>query len=144
MPEPAISFERFRHEGRMQPVLLGNGFEDVLEGHGAVGGGERVAVLEVDLVLADGDFVMAGFDFDVHLAEREHHLLADGAGGIGGEIEVAAAVVRERQDLAVRRLEEEELELGTGHEPVAQLFDPLQLAVRAPRADRPGTDRRSD
>ena len=31
--------------------------------------GEGVAVLEVDLVLADGDLVVAGLDLDAHLVQ---------------------------------------------------------------------------
>ena len=46
------------HERRVQTVLLREGFYCELEGHDVVGGGQRVGVFEIDLVLSGGDFVM--------------------------------------------------------------------------------------
>ena len=109
-------------------MLLGDRLQHVLEGVGPVGGEDGVAVLEVDLVLADGDLVVAGLDVDPHVFQRLHHVLADGVGEVGGEVEIAGAVVRQRRDLVAVLLEEEELQLRAGLERVAELGQPLQLA----------------
>ena len=57
-------------------------------------------------MLADGDLVVAGLDLDPHFVEGQHHVLADGGGEIGGEVEVPAAIVRQRLDLAAFGLEQ--------------------------------------
>ena len=38
---------------------------------------------KVDLVLADGDFVVTGFDLNAHLVESDRHVLAHIGGDIG-------------------------------------------------------------
>ena len=59
---------------------------------------QRVGVLEVDLVLADGDLVVGGLDPDAERLERVDHVLADLLGEVGREVEVAGLVVRQRLD----------------------------------------------
>ncbi len=58
--------DRFGHEGRVQTVLGGDGADNPLESHGVVCGGQRVGVLEVDLVLALGNLVMRSLDLKAH------------------------------------------------------------------------------
>ena len=100
------------HERRVQPVLLGDGLEGELEGDRVVGGRERVGVLEVDLVLADGDLVVGRLDLDAERLERVDHVLADLLREVGREVEVAGLVVRQRLDRAVLgAAEQEELQL---------------------------------
>ena len=59
----------------------------------------RVVVLEVDLVLADRDLVVAGLDDDPQLFERLDHLLADVGRLVRRQVEVARLVVRQRLDV---------------------------------------------
>ncbi len=106
--------------------------------YGAVGGRNGRAVLEVDLVLADGDLMVAGLNLDAHLVEGEHHVLADRGGEVGGEVEVAAAIMREDLDCAsLVSLEEEELQLRTNVVGVAQARPASRAACRARHAGSP-------
>ncbi len=95
----------------MQSVPGGHRLEGRLEGDRVVGGAERIGVLEVDLVLADGDLVVGGLDLDPDLLEVVHHLLADIGREVGAEVEVARRVVRQRLDRSVAQAEQEELQL---------------------------------
>ncbi len=122
------ALHRLRHEGGMETMLLGDRLEHVLKGKRAVGRDQRGAVLEVDFVLAGGDFVVARLNLDIHLIERHHHVLADGAGEVGGEIEVAAPVMGQGGDLVTILGEQEELQLGPDVVGVAELGQPLELA----------------
>ncbi len=90
--------ERLGHEGRVQPVQLGDRLERGAEGDRVVGRPHRVVVAEVDLVLADGDLVVARFDHDAELFERLDHLLAHVGRLVRGQVEVARLVVRQRLD----------------------------------------------
>ena len=91
---------------------------------------QRVAVLEVDLVLARGDLVVGGLDPDPERLEGVDHVLADLLGKVGREVEVAGLVVGQRLDPAVVAApEQEELELRAGVDDVAQLLGPLDLAA---------------
>ena len=58
-PRAVHAFERLGHEGGVQAMALRHRFERVAEGHRVVGRRQRVGILEVDLVLADGDLVVA-------------------------------------------------------------------------------------
>ncbi len=77
------SLNRLRHERRVEVILLGDRLQRVLERHGLIGGGQRIVVLEADLVLANRDLVMAGLDLDPELLERPDHIFPDLAGEIG-------------------------------------------------------------
>ena len=44
-------------------MLGGNGFDGVLEGQHVIGSAQGIIILEVDLVLAEGNFVMTHLDF---------------------------------------------------------------------------------
>ena len=112
MPGAVDPVDRLGHERRVQAVLLGDGLQRELEGDGVVGGLQRVGVLEVDLVLADGDLVVGRLDLDPERLERVDHVLADLLREVGREVEVAGLVVGQRLDRAVLgAAEQEELEL---------------------------------
>jgi hypothetical protein len=81
-------------------------------------------------VLADRDLVVRGLHPDAERLEGVDHVLADLLGEVGREVEVAGLVVRQRRDLAVLVApEQEELELRTGVDDVAQLLCALDLAA---------------
>ncbi len=112
IPEPLIPIDRLGHERRVQAVLLGDRLERELEGDRVVGGPQRVAVLEVDLVLAGRDLVVGRLDPDAERLEGVDHVLADFLGEVGREVEVAGLIVGQRRDRAVLVApEQEELEL---------------------------------
>ena len=122
--------DRLGHERRVEAVELGDRLEGELEGERVVGGLEGVRVLEVDLVLARRDLVVRRLDRDPEGLERVHHVLADFLREVGGEVEVAGEVVRERGDLpGLVAAEEEELQLGAHVHDVAELPGALHLAA---------------
>ena len=98
MPGAVDPVDRLRHERRVQAVLLGDRLERELEGDRVVGGRQRVAVLEVDLVLAGRDLVVGRLDPDAERLEGVDHVLADLLGEVGREVEVAGLVVGQRLD----------------------------------------------
>jgi hypothetical protein len=81
-----------------------------------VGGGERVGVAEVDLVLAVRDLVVRGLDLEAHALQQVDHGAPRVLAEVDGrEVEVAADVVRLRRGAAVGAgAEEEELGLHPG------------------------------
>ena len=97
-PRAVDAVDRLGHERRVQAVLLGDRLQRELEGHGVVGGAQRVRILEVDLVLALRDLVVRRLDLDAERLERVDHVLADFLGEVGREVEVAGLVVRQRRD----------------------------------------------
>ncbi len=122
MPEPAMPAIGFGMKVACRPCCWAIAFRVNLKVDALVGAGQRVAVLEVDLVLADGDLVVAGLDLDAHLLQGADHVLADGGGQVSREIEITGTVVGQDADLAVvSSLEEEELQLRSGIERVAKL-----------------------
>ncbi len=83
---------------------------------------EGVAVLEVDLVLALGDFVVRGLDLEPHIGEGDDDLTTDVLRKVGrGKVEVAAAVLELRSRSAAEHLKEEEFEFRPGVEDVPVL-----------------------
>ena len=68
--------DRLRHERGVQPVLLGDRLQANLNVT-ALSACERIGVLEVDLVLADGHLVVGGLHPDPERLERVDHVLAD-------------------------------------------------------------------
>ncbi len=128
-------------------MLLGNGLQRELEGDRVVRGLERVGVLEVDLMLAGGDLVVGGLHADPERLERVDHVLAHFLGEIGREVEVAGLIVGQRLDRPVgSAAEQEELQLGTHVDDVAELARPLDLAAEDPAriADERLAARRED
>ena len=126
--------ERLGHERGVQPVLLGDRLQRRAKGDGVIGRAHRVVVLEVDLVLPDSHFVVAGFDHDAQLLERFDHLLADVGGLVSGQVEVARLIVGQRFDArqTVVRFDagaanHEELQLRTGHVAEAHVLGELDL-----------------
>ena len=75
-PRAVAGVDRLGHEGCDQAVPYRDGPHDEAEAGQVVGHRQRLGVAQVDLMLADGDLVMAGFDDDAELLERLDHLLA--------------------------------------------------------------------
>ncbi len=130
MPEPLIPKIGLGMNVAYRPWSWAIAFEGELEGERVVGGAQRVGVLEVDLVLADGDLVVGRLDPDPERLEGVHHVLPDLLGEVGREVEVAGEVVRQRRDLpGLVAAEQEELQLGAHVHDVAELPGPLDLAA---------------
>ncbi len=128
---PVDAEDRLGHERGVQAVQLRDRLQRELERDGVVGGLEAVGVAEVDLVLAGCDLVVGGFDADAERLQRVDHVLADVRAKVGREVEVAGVVVRQRLDLAVLVLaEEEELELRAGVPDETELAGAIQLALQ--------------
>ena len=120
-------------------VAVGDVADDELERGQVVGGDQRVGVLEVDLVLARGHFVMGGLDLEAHRGELLDDDAADLLAAVErAQIEIRPRVVRRRRRRAVgRALEQEELRLAPRHHRVTQLPRPIELALeRGPGAPR--------
>src|SRR5262249_12153274 len=93
-----------RQEGGTQAVALGDGFDYIASGDDGVGDVQGIGGGEVYLVLAGSNLVMAGLDADVHATQLGDDLTANVCGKVGGEIEVAAAVMGERRTGAIGAL----------------------------------------
>ena len=127
-PGAEVARERLGHERRVHAVVGGDLLHHVAERDHVVGHRERVAVAQVDLVLARSELVMAVLDGDPHRLERHDRLLAQ----VGhllelGDVEEPGVVERLG---GVRRREVEELHLGAGVEREALLPGPLQVALQ--------------
>ena len=61
-PTPCNAEDRLRHEGGVQVVATGHGFDDEFEGLDVVGRTEGVCIFPVNFVLARPYFVVAGFN----------------------------------------------------------------------------------
>ena len=86
---------RFRHECRVGPGGLCNGFNRHLKRHDIVGGTQRRIVPEVDFVLARRRFVVRSFHLKPHAFERQANFAADIAAHVdGAEVEISRGVVR--------------------------------------------------
>ena len=122
---------RLGHEGGMQAVLLGQGLDRQLEGHDVVGGGQRLGVLEVDLVLALGNLVVGSLDLEAHLLQRQADLAAGALAVIQrAQVEVTGLVGGGGGGVAgLIGLEEEELALRADVEGVAHVGGLLQHAL---------------
>ena len=64
-------FHRLRREIRIQPVLDSNRLYDTAEHHDVVGGGYRIGVADINLVLPGADLVVRAFRLNPHLFESE-------------------------------------------------------------------------
>ncbi|OPY27049.1 MAG: hypothetical protein A4E28_02184 [Methanocella sp. PtaU1.Bin125] len=149
-----LAEHRLRHEGDMQAVVHRDLAHHELEGRHAVRRSERVAVLEVDLVLALPDFVVGRLDLEPHVLQRHDHGPAHLVAQVHGrEVEIAALVLGLYRRTAIfSPLEQVELRLRASvhHEPglLGLLDDPLQVDPRIARerlatgqvhvADEPG------
>ena len=123
--------DRLRHEARIEAVLLGNLLQRVLEGSGVVGRGERVRILEVDLVLTWRHLVVRGFNLDAERLKRVDHVLAHFDALVTSEVKVTGLVVRLGHWVPVGAvLKEEELQLWSHVHLVAELRRALNLAAQ--------------
>ena len=128
--------DRLGHERGVHPVAGGDRLDHHPERDQVVGGGERVSVAEVDLVLADRDLVVRGLDLEAHLLERDLDVAPAVLAAVDrGDVEVRRGVVRVDGRVAVAvELEEEELGLGADVHRVAQvgglLQHPAQVGAR--------------
>ncbi len=103
MPLPGWSVNGLGMNVARTPCGQRHLLDHVPERHDVVGGGERVGVAQVDLLLAGRDLVVAELDRDADPLQREHGLAAEVAGHrVGGVVEVAAGVHRDGHR-AVRR-----------------------------------------
>ena len=108
----------------MKTVVLRNRLDRHAEGQNVVGCGQRLLVLEVDLVLSFRDLVVARLDLEAHLLKHQADLAAHVAAVVDRRhIEVARSVrrARRRQALFVG-FEEEKLHLRTDVECVPQFL----------------------
>ena len=85
------ALDRLRHEGRVQAVLLGDRLQHVLEGRRP---GRRSAMASpysksISCWPMATSWWLASTSIPMSV-ERVHHVLADGGGQVGGEVEVAA------------------------------------------------------
>ncbi len=120
--------DRLGHKAGVQPVRGRNRADGVLERHGVVGGGERVRVAEIDLVLAGGDLVVRHLHVDAQRLRRQDDLAAHLLRLIEWrEIEVAAHIMRDGFEGRVAIvLKEEVLQLRPHVIGVTQRFGLLQ------------------
>ena len=103
MPLPGWSVNGFGMKVACTPGGERHLLDHVPEGHDVVGGGQRVGVAQVDLLLAGGDLVVAELDRDADPLQRQHRLAAEVAGHrVGGVVEVAAGVDRDRHRAVLR------------------------------------------
>ena len=116
----------------MQAVVLGEGLYHHAEGHDVVGGGEGVGILEVYLMLAGGDLVVAGLYFKAHLLQGEAYVAAGGLAVVHrAEVEVSCLVAGLAGRLAVGvHLEEEKLALGADVKGIAHLCRALECGLQ--------------
>jgi hypothetical protein len=106
--------------------LLRDRLQRVAEGDHVVGRLQRGRMAEVDLVLSGGDLVVGGVHLDAQGLQRRHHRLAHVDAAVGGEVEVAAAVVGQRlQRPGDVVAQQEELDLGPA--PVLEVHLPGHL-----------------
>ncbi len=113
---------RLRHERRVEAMVERDLLDDETERRDAIGGRDRVRVLEVDLVLPGRDLVMRGFDLEAHLLERDDDVPARLLASIDrGEIEIGAFVVGIDDRVSIRvAAEKEELGFRPRHHRVAE------------------------
>ena len=131
IPEPGVGGERLGHEAGPDALAQRHLTDHGAEGHDVVGGGQRVGVAQVDLLLAGTALVVAELHGDAHRLEHVDRLAAEvRATRLGGVVEVAAAVHGDRVLAgAGPALEEVELDLGVGVEGEALLGSRLQGAL---------------
>ena len=123
--------DRLRHEARIEAVLLGNLLQRVLEGSGVVGRGERVRILEVDLVLTWCNLMVRSFNLDAERLKCVDHVLAHFDSLVTSEVKVTGLVVRLGHWVTIGAvLKEEELQLWSHVHLVAELCSALDLAAQ--------------
>ena len=81
-PRAVLVRQRLRHERRVHAGSQRHLLHDQPIGHRVVRHRQRIGVAQIDLVLARRHFVMAVFDADAHLLERQHRLPAQVAGDV--------------------------------------------------------------
>ena len=98
MPEPGVVGERLRHERRVDALAQRDLLHHVPERHDVVGGGERVGVAQVDLLLAGRALVVAELHRDAHRLEHRDRVAPEVvADAVRDVVEVAALVDRHRR-----------------------------------------------
>jgi len=123
-PAPVMAEDRLRHECRVDAVLPGDFLHCRPVGHHVVRHAERLVVAKIDFMLARGDLVVAVFDTDPHILEREDRLAAQIGGPVHGEAVEISAHVEKLGGLV--RGEIEELEFRADIEGIALLVDLLK------------------
>jgi len=124
--------DRLGHERGEQPVLDGDALDGVLEGHGVIRRVQGVGVVEVDLVLADGDFMMLHLHIDLQRLQGGNDVGADPLRFvIWGEVEVAADIVGQGVVQIAVLAEQEEFQFRPDVVDIAQRLRPGDLALES-------------
>ena len=98
MPEPGCSVNGLGMNDAYDALLERDLLHHQPERHDVVGGGERVGVPQVDLLLAGGALVVAELDRDAHRLQHLDRLAAEVvADAVRRVVEVAAVVDRDRR-----------------------------------------------
>ncbi len=126
--------ERLGHEGRVHTLLDRHFLHHQPERHDVVGGGQRVRVAQVDLLLPGRALVVAVLHRDAHgLQHRDRGAPEVVCDAVRRVIVVAAGVDRPRPGAWFRPFpEQEELDLGVRVEGEAELRGPGQVALEHP------------
>ncbi len=66
-----LSVHRLRHKGCVQSVPLGNGFDCQLKSHNVICRPKSFIVFEIDFVLRSSFLMLGGFDFKIHVLQRQ-------------------------------------------------------------------------
>ena len=128
--------EGLGHKGGVKAVLLGQGLDCQLEGHDVVGRSEGVRVLQVDLVLPGGGFMVAGLDLHPHFFQGQRYLPPGALTVVQrAKVEVPRLIGGPRRGTALLvGLEQEELQLRPYMESIPQLL----CFFQRPLEDVPG------
>ena len=120
-PAPRLVGQGLRGEVGAQPVPVGHRADNGAEGDGVVGGGHRVGVAEIDLILAVPLLVVGAFRLNAHLLQHQADLPPDVLPLVRrGNVHVAGVVVGHLGGVAVLiGLEQVELHLGAEGEGIA-------------------------
>ena len=116
----------------MLATLSDDVFHGRLKEERAVGSIERLAVPEVDLVLARAEFVVAGKSTDVQAVEHAHEVqeVAVGVDERAGHVDAAGLAQRAGEHAVLIAVRNVELELGADHGVQAELLVRLDYLLQ--------------
>ncbi|OPZ80744.1 MAG: hypothetical protein BWY76_03262 [bacterium ADurb.Bin429] len=120
--------KRLGHEGGIDAIHIGDFLHRQAVGHQRIRHGEGVGVAQINLVLTGGDFVMAVFDVNAHLLQRQHRIATQVHRFIAGDkVEITTLVQRFR---LLRAAEVKIFRLGPHIEGEAQFTRFLQVTLQ--------------
>lgn len=122
-PLPAQSSIGLGRKEANIPVLSGHRPHRALEGHDLIGGGQRVGIAEIDLILPRPLFMVEALGHDAHLLEGQADVAADIFSPVGGShIEITRRIDRQGGGISLLvQLKEVKLALGTDLAKIAHL-----------------------